>query len=430
MYLTVLKSEAKKTWYGGTWPKTPKAIPVTQVAKESISAARAVASGTLPTAPNQVPTNPPNPTSPLRNSSLYLPRNGGGSSRSLPLVATTTKVNITSNTADVSHRDAFAEERVTRKDLRLDGADKSEEMAADEEKVENMNQSDTKKSSADILNAEDKQGLAEGARGGSSGWMGWFARPVDHQTQTPERPQEHSSLNEAQHAKTSNGVDPNCHCPPSTEANERQKSDSNPVPKSNERDQPSRSWLGFWGTAAPPAMHQEGNHMIGTASSNEANAIKDPVSSGQTSNAAASGFNASTAPSLEQPISTGKSSGWAFWSRDHSVQDATGDIPRPSSVVIGESPSAAEPEPTIKEETKIPSSGRPRPVVTKGDTKMPEIPKDTAENPKVINGPPSSATQDKASQTAKNKQDAVNLVLPSFEKTFGLGARPNLIQQV
>lgn len=428
--MTVLKSEAKKTWYGGTWPKTPKAIPVTQVAKESISAARAVASETLSTAPKQVPTNPSNPTSPLRTSSLYLSRNVGSSSRSLPLVATTTKVNITSNSADASHRNALAEDQFTRKEPRLDGADESEEMPVDEEKIGTMHQGDTKKSSADILNAEDKQGPAEGAGGGSSGWMGWFARPNDRQVQISERPQQHSSLNEAQHMKTGNEVDPNCDCSPSTETNERRKSDPNQVPKSSERDQASRSWLGFWGTAAQPAMHQEGNHIIGTASSNEANAIKNELSSGQTSKAAANVLDASNSPSLEQPISTGKSSGWAFWSRDHSVQGAASDIPRPSSVVAGESLSAAKPEPTVRDETKISSSGRPRSVGTKVDTKIPEIPKSTAGNPKVINDPPSSALQDKASQTAKIKQEAVNLVLPSFEKTFGLDTRPNLIQQV
>lgn len=348
----------------------------------------------------------------------------------MPLVATTTKVNITSNSANASHRDALAEEQVTRKELRLDGADKPEGMAADQEKFETKDQGDTKKSSADVLNAEDKQGLAEGARGASSGWMGWFARPVDHQTQTPERSEQHSSSNEAQDLKTGNGVDPNCKCSPSTETNERRESDSNPVSKSIERDQSSRSWLGFWGTAAQPAMNQEGNHTIGTASSNEAIDVKGQVCSGQTSKAAENVLNASTAPSLEQPASTGKSSGWAFWSRDHSVQGATGDIPRPSSVVVGESP-AAKPEPTIKDETKIPTFGKPRPAGTKGDTNMPEIPKGTAENPKLLNDPPSSAaTYDKASQTAKIKQDAVNLVLPTFEKTFGIGARPNLIQQV
>ena len=89
---------SSKSWYGGTWHRAPKASPLKEVARDTISTAGKAISGAAEAAVAARTRTPlGSPPASLRSPSLYLSGKLGGSTRSLPISATTTKVNVSSS---------------------------------------------------------------------------------------------------------------------------------------------------------------------------------------------------------------------------------------------------------------------------------------------------------------------------------------------
>ncbi|XHG04718.1 hypothetical protein AWENTII_007965 [Aspergillus wentii] len=92
---TSRKQGSGANWYPGTWPavsRASKAAPVTEVARESISVAKNVASNVTSSSTSLLDSSRQH-----RNPSLQLTRKQGASTRSLPANATTTCINIASD---------------------------------------------------------------------------------------------------------------------------------------------------------------------------------------------------------------------------------------------------------------------------------------------------------------------------------------------
>ncbi|KAL8793931.1 MAG: hypothetical protein Q9195_003444 [Heterodermia aff. obscurata] len=422
--------EAKKTWYGSTWPRTPKATPVTQVAKESISTAGAAALKAAEPARKQ---GSPNPTPPLRSPSLYLSRNVGSSSRLLPLAATTTRVNVTSNATGNGDRNTVSQDRLSETGPDPNGADKSKRNGVDEKDAQSAGQHGIRRSSADILNAEDKQGLAHGAKGTTSGWMGWFARPADGQSQNPSTLHQNPTTKEVQISENdihfgsihegSGSQD---------DTSEQQTSIPTPVVKIAGREQAPRSWLALWGNAAQsPDIHSEAG-ADGATRIQDLNPgqgqidLKGNVGSGMTAS------NSSDSPISDQLVDAGKSSGWAFWSRSHSVQNARSDSLRLGKTAVAETFAKNKPKHTVLDGTKGTGNHSKvdgfQPMESSRCTNVPYI-AECARNAKVLNSDASPATPVNTTRATKPKQEVANLLLPSFEDTYRLVPRPGMLQQ-
>lgn len=430
------QADAKKTWYGGTWPRTPKATPVTQVAKESISAAGAVASEAISSAQRRVS---PRRATPGRKPSLPLGmgKDFGGSVRSLPLAATTTKLHITSSPSDTgsSKRDSFM-------DLPYAGnatnqAEKPEQsndltLGAEGKNRISQEQHETKGSTADRLDADDKTNSAEkGTDASSGGWMGWFSRaPNSTEEADPKSiPLPQDSCDDSEIVTTK----PKAMEQARLSDKGRRKSDPNPVSPTFE-EPASRSWLGLWNYT--------------TATSEQSNPAKQEPASAQNPPEAASSTKSENSkpstvpPSVGKPTGppadSGKSYGWAFWSKEPSDPDNAAKPRRTSTgeLAIAGSPSQSKLEKAELNETKLPnkaeSRNRPRSLDTKGAAFKQSVNKDVEEKP-----PKPTETRWSAAQASKDEalavkaiSNTINLLLPPLDRTYPTIEKPGLLQQL
>ncbi len=112
----------------------------------------------------------------------------GGSSRSLPLAATTTKLHITSNSSDnAGGKRNNAREAISVGNAPDAGAKsesiKDSETAPSDENCNRKEKMRSNSSSAELLDAEDRKQLFAEGKEASLGWMGWFARSANNQEQ-------------------------------------------------------------------------------------------------------------------------------------------------------------------------------------------------------------------------------------------------------
>ena len=376
----------------------------------------------------------PNPTAPLRSPSLYLSRNVGSSSRSLPLAARTTRVNVTSNATGNSDRNTSSQEQFSGTGPLPNGADESNGSDLDEKKAKFTGQHSIRRSSADILNAEDKQGLAKGAKQTASAWMGWFARPADRQSQTPSTRQQNLSTTEVQTSKNDKLFGSNHNGSPSqNESRERRSSIPTPVVITAGRDQAPRSWLALWGTAAHVPGIQSEVGANGATGIQDLNPAQDQIDMEGEFDSAAMALKIPDSLTSDQLVDAGKSSGWAFWSRNHSAQNATGGSLRLTKAAGAGTPDQNKSTHTVINETKETSSHSNgsgfHPTESARSTNVLSV-DESAGNIKVIDSDSSSATLVNATKAKKPKQEAINLLLPSFENTYRPVPKPGMLQQV
>lgn len=376
-----------------------------------------------------------NTTAPLRSSSSYLSPNVGSSSRLLPLAATTTRVNVTSNATGNSDRNTFSQERLSGTGPNPNAADEPNGNDVDEKNARSTGQHGIERSSADVLNAEDKQGLAEGANGTASGWMGWFARPADCQSQNPSTLQQNPTTKDVQFSKTGIRFGLNHEGSPSqNETSERRSSMPIPVAKIAGRDQAPRSWLALWGTAAAhsPDIQSEVS-ADGVTRIQDLNPVQDQIDLEGNVGSATMASNVPESLNPDQLVEAGKSSGWAFWSRNHSAKNATGDSLRLTKADVTVAPAQDMSKHTAMDETKETGNYRKRgefqPMESSKSANVPST-AESAGNTKVLDSDASSVTMVNATKATRLKQEAINLLLPSFEDTYRLVPRPGMLQQV
>ena len=440
-------SQATKSWYGGTWPRMPKAAPVTQIARESISAATEVASEVVASARKRTL---PEPSTSLRSPSLYLSQSIASSTRSLPLSATITKVNASSSALGLSPSGSTIKPPDPGREASkaFDGNVQNSSLKATNDSIKSSGQTihETMDLTAVTLTADDQntsQGLsAEHA----STWLGWFSRgePArSRQPNSPARVQEPSKSNKATQAESTQSILKDAEIAEKRPQSPRRNSDPNPVTAAAQQDQQRRSWFGgFWSNPVPLPEAGKAPERLQSVSKTTSggSAAIDPHS------ASPSNILKTVPKDLgrETPEngSVAQSSGWAFWSRNS--QETGTDVGTLESTVgqlaIAGSPSQSKPENATVDRTKgLPKAAdrtgkclRPSKLAAQGSA----LRSDSITTVKPINGVavaasfPATARVPKATSLQSLHPQNSNLLLPAFKETYHLPESPGFFQQL
>lgn len=418
---------------------------MTQVARESISAAGNAASGIISSARARR-----TPSGLVRPPSLYLSRSMGSSSRSLPVAATTTKLNITSN-ATMRSQDSSENRQPpgyeqpdttsTADHASGDGEDAKigEEVVSTEQikqDVASDPEAQTCPPKPDPMSLDPRRSTTE-----PSIWLGWFSRnAVSNQSNSTTQPPE-PAVNSSQSSQlpSENPLD-------GTSAHESHK----PVAQEPERDQSNKntlitrsstasprpnSWFNLWhnAAAAPPAAAGE-EHLL-------------PAPEPQKSPTPMPAPNADRSPEqIKAPVegatkeiqtppgpgkTVGRAPGWAFWSRDSPKQEdkALSATAENGKLAVADTTSQNSPKSATAEKvTSLGKRVRPQSLDrTDGATSSPESGLVTH----LTSGSATSKTKLPELVASKQLQSVLpNLVLPMFENTYGPQQNPTLLQQL
>lgn len=430
----VVQIQPSKTWYGGTWPRGSKANPITQVAKESISAAGGAASEVLASARDH---SPELPTTPLKSPALHLSRSVGSSSRPLPLAATTTKLHITSNATNPK---STAKDRGTIKDERdpLRGPEVQQLSKADSE-VEKSDDATLGNSSENREIRPESQSLVldvPKAANESISWLNWFSKSeiaaeigtsiaqadVDASSAGKDRPQNPISetLQDA-----------------STSRKQRRKSEPSPISPTLQQEDAPRSWLSLWGNVSAQTKNNSSASVAGVASDPRNDLSGSGSRSGKADSAEPDSVSNSQPP--QQPGDSTKSSyGWAFWSRDQPKSDDEKTCPgsEVGELALAGSSSQTKPESAVVDEArglpnKVGKRQRPQSLgVAEDPKKSRSTDDDDKKDSKSEVTPLAPETKPKVDASSKAKSLPRNLLLPSFRTTYSSRGRPSLIHKI
>lgn len=385
-------------------------------------------------------TNVPRNGSPsLRSPSLYLSRNKGSSSRSLPLAATTTKLNITSNASDFPSDRAPKNQTLTS----VDGAHDEQKRHSEIDKNQSVEKADTK---LDALNGSERRKLPstpsdskekliseEKSAELSSRWLGWFSNPASQA---------------AQGSATEQGIPANG-LPSSIEAvdyssRESIASQAAVIPQVQERDldinsvttgtqrnlQP-RSWLGLWGNVALPAATTTMPGVVEVPSqlSHDNTKVQNPIGSPRQDTKPSS----LTSEAPIQVSETPKSTGWAFWSRANSKDERSGSRESFGKLALVGSPSQSHPENAVIDEAEGISSTSGKSEASKfvkhvEDRRLSKPEDSTGRKSEAHSAKPTFKSIDQT--RTKTKTGSPNLVLPSLARTYRSVEKPSVIHQL
>ncbi|KAI9873924.1 MAG: hypothetical protein M1830_010389, partial [Pleopsidium flavum] len=426
-------AQRTKSWYGGTWPRVPKAAPVTQVARESISAASVAASELMSSARPQR-----TPSGPVRSPSLYLSRSLGCSSRSLPVAATTTKLNITSNAASqpqdsTEHKRSPEPEEAnnTGDSDQASGAGKNVKIGEEMVKPEQITQNDANVEQKNSEQPDTAVSQSQKPINESASWLGWF-------TKTAGRNGDETSLQ----GRESGGSPTRMRPDELTEqeghepvAHQTQRRQSDPSPLSDSittttTHQPA-SWFGLWGNAAvaleegKPTTAREAHkdpHPLPLVSEDTPQEQIEDLVKGSMTEVQKSAITATRAA---------RSSGWAFWSRDST---SVGDRPKPQQddtgvLAVADMPSQSSPAAgTAEGVTRLGKRERPQSLEVADETV-------SGRESRAIAYSASSSAVSKTKMTdlvaSKQLQKVLpNLVLPTFASTYRPQQNLTLLQQL
>ncbi|OQE44433.1 hypothetical protein PENCOP_c002G06206 [Penicillium coprophilum] len=409
------------SWYPGSWSsiaRVSKAAPVTEVARESISAAKTVASSVT------------NPTSLLdsstknRHPSIQLTRKLGTSTRSLPADATTTRVNIasdgsTSTTgADDTEDSGAVEFAKSNKEASSESDTKPpEEQAKEQEAAPNADPSISHAGPAEVPEQ-------------SSGWLSWIYGPsatseaatnVLESTQAEEHPLTENQTAEqgAQHTVEDYTAREEEQGPES-----EQTTDSVEATKSQKR-----SWLQMWYGTNTPSKQEDAPSTESTIPPS-ANSTEDP----NTKMAPQDPPDQPTEPAGESqtPVGTTRSSGWSFWSKDPNKVGSS-DKPQEGEAIEA-SVGPAQPS---KDTALEPNADSNVKITQKGNIKVKPLKDNRLKNstgPTIEESPTSTPpVEPRPADTAASKQlqqILPNQVLPKFEETYPFEQSPSILQSL
>ena len=427
-------SQSTKSWYGGTWPRIPKAAPVTQLAKESLSAVGEVASEVATSACERTQQEL---TIPFKPPSLYLSHNLGSSSRSLPLSATTTKVHITSsplNDTERNKKDDVRDNEIVRPDENRSEVEKKRGDGDHKVAVEHKELEATNTAPIDP-NKIDESKSQEEVLDRPSGWLSWFSKSENTSSQTPSNPPLPEQPLKNNDTKSLVPEEADIKHPssdtPFLDSDQRRNSDPNPLPQSSIEGQQRRSWLGYWSRD-----DAKKNEPMVEPSQSSPNLTLEEYSD-NTQNVADS--SQKTIPEVANKSSVpSQSSGWAFWSwgnpNNPNEDPAKADI---GDLAVAGSSSQSKPETAILDRDKgipkIPSkSGKPDKLSASSQQKdkIHDVISTSTKSSSAIATSISTATQPPKANATQLKDNAKNLVLPPIKQTYKAPENLNLFQQL
>ncbi|KAK5140547.1 hypothetical protein LTR04_002951, partial [Oleoguttula sp. CCFEE 6159] len=439
-----------KSWYGGSWRS--KASPIAQVAKESVSVAKGATSELL--AEGSKKARSPIPAH-------YMSQSLRRSSKSVPLAASETRVNVSSSGS------SRAEASLHNKSL--DGVNSTKEAEPDPplppdptDGIPVPASATTGESKEDTSKSVEENTNSAPAAG--AGWFGWWSRPDGYhnnsdistdakralaasaeeaqRTPLPGTPVEQSSTN----AKDTVGKPDN-----TAELTKNASSRGLEVPGQREPNATdksietvsTRSWFGLWSNAQnvqrnpPEATKQtaKGRNAMTNEVPHELSQAEMPTEDAQNSETVAE------IPKSTVDETTAKPTGWAFWSKEK-PKDGT-STPRGTQKQVGElavadTPSQTNPEAAQfneQREASIPKKDPPKPQMQRGRAPKPPTLSSTKSSPSHSPSRQTQQPQVKAAESATTKQSqktSPNLLLPSFRDTYQveqpLSFRERLIQ--
>ena len=377
-----------------------------------------------------------------KNATPYISRNMGSSSRSLPLAAKTTKLNITSNASSIPNYSPSG-----------DAACKSDDAASKMQSTKlipvpdkSVKEDDTKLSRKEqtapqnglkIIDSVVSPVLEIGTENNTYGWLGWFSKSSQPYVREPKLGQDSQGHGQATHnaTKYSLGNDPGLSQHEEADKDQRRSSDPNPVAAATQREEQSRSWLNLWSNANVPSGNIVAN--IASKSPNGTPSEETPLAANaEPRNDQPLRSWHPTTQSSSHAIETSKSPGWSFWSKDRfkdgpTPLDSKDDI---AKLALARSSLQAHPENVIVnrvEGTPSKLSKREGLHFLEGhiDANSPETSvrdfEQRGNNKKTI-----SKTRLNDQALASIQRTPTNLLLPSFKRTYRIAEQPSIFRHL
>ncbi|KAL4904862.1 hypothetical protein BDW74DRAFT_22815 [Aspergillus multicolor] len=414
-------SSRKSLWYPNVWPS--KAAPVTEVARESISMAKHTPSDAASVSTLQLGS-----PKQQRHPSLQLTKKAGGSTRSLPANATTTRINIASDGSTLTPAEELQPDP-TSPDIPLQGktADNTDkELSKDTSPIE-----------TDISEAPQKQsdrGAPADLRDPNavitqpSGWLSWVYAPFTYDKATSNNPTEPTTDQPPEHPP-----EPETSTPGQPLKQDDDPAPPDPGPKQQDKHpeveeitstSQKRSWLQMWygssSSKGPKGPEEPKDEATNTAEEQEPPAPVPPSGPEETPEVTKAQGGTDTPKSTTTGI---KPSAWSFFFGDSAqgrsdTQAAEATITQDSSQEptngVSDLKGGQKTEVTKKGKIKSPPSG-------------PSVPDTAMSKPANVPEAPAPA----APEASKQLQRIIpNQVLPAFKDTFALQDRPTLLQSL
>ncbi|KAF9894597.1 hypothetical protein FE257_006485 [Aspergillus nanangensis] len=433
------------SWYPGVWPasRSSKAAPVTEVARESISVAKNVASDLTSVSTPQL-----NPSRQHRSPSLHLTRKAGASTRSLPADATTTRVNIASDgsasSPTVDSQPAPVESTSDSIPKETSG-DKGNDIGPNTQQEHLKAISGTPNSNTGAKVIETAQESIHSTQ--PSGWFSWFYSPSTSDINNTENPTTQAATEDTVTQTPSNPSDEDQgskeEAAPVADQHDLLQQNKAPevseVPTASERQSWLQMWYGASSTKGGDALKSEppeNETPKGEPAKDGPPQSNPPLSIDYTGPS-----STDTGPQLSQQaedhqqnddsnsasVRTSKASGWSFWFKESS-QDPTKGKPQELQAVEP-SISPELPSKLVRDGPDSEPEQKPEPA-KKGGTRL-KSPKSSSALPDKA--PATIDTPSGAPETAASKQlqkILPNQVLPLFEDTFAVEERPSFLQTI
>lgn len=369
------------------------------------------------------------PTTPFKSPAVYLPRSIASSSRSLPLAATTTKLNITTNspntTKSAAQEDQIVEPRNNIEEPNVLGDAKETSV---KEKEEGSLSGDNGPHHHPVVEQKDEPPDDFKSNRDSAGWLHWFSK-VDE----PQNRNAGDRRSSARSEQITDNVEESLHktkIDTSEDTNsspkQRRNSDPSPVSPKVQQEPPPRSWLGLWGNATTQFQNSTSASATGIATA-EPNMPDEAMTKAKKLN---------TARPSPQSVDNRKPYGWAFWSKDESRDDDGNKRPDNHAGQLAQAASLTQLKPenaAIDKHRGVPEKvkERQRPL-SSASIEDSQNPRGAEESGKknIRNDTVATKTKSVAVAGLKAKRMPENLLLPLMKQTFSCVGRPSFIQQL
>ena len=354
-----------------------------------------------------------------RNPSLQLTRKAGASTRSLPAGATTTRVNIASDgsasTTDIGDNSGTSADKSVTSDKEASG-DINKPVA--EAVQEQETAQGTTPSTVPTESAESTEQ--------PGGWLSWIYGSSDASKVTTSAPpiaetQERQSTGQTTEQGAQSAAKELTREPEEAPGQEQSKDTIEITPTAHKR-----SWLQMWYGTNTPSSQQEPSSAASTAVPPAGDDTVEDSSSNMAPRDPAKGQGEASGGS-QTPVTTTRSSGWSFWSKDTS-KGGPSDTPQTGEAIEASvepnTPSKSiELEPDTDANVKITHTGSIR-VKPPKDSHPKDGSVTTSDLPPVEPRP--------ADITASKQLQKIlpNQVLPNFQETYAFEEPPSILQSL
>ncbi|MCJ1355956.1 MAG: hypothetical protein MMC33_005950 [Icmadophila ericetorum] len=414
-----------KSWFNGTWSRMPKSSAVTQIWKDNVSTN---AKSTGRSSPSRLPLpmqddirSEVSPTPGVakrvssrassRTSSMHLRRSLASSTRSLPLSATTTKVNVSSNTANsLTHdREPVPELQNQNSIKETDDTTSIRTIGPDSPSFQNNNKqkSATKKLSPQTIEESINQ-----VSPASTIWLSWLSRGDPARSATvdsPALPKEDGEMH-APAVKQLQHADKDAHHGPEST-----------IISHTSNDQPTRSWLGL----LRPSVDRSNVRSIPseTVETDQNPQVMDRTDDVPT-------------PSMTPAQETPTISSWKFWPRN-TVSATKNEIPGTSSCAAPNNRSTLSLQSSSVGKDDIVAQNSLPVSTTEGLSQLSNV-RDSSQPSTVTSAKPNSSAKAAATvspeittpKIATTQSNVNDLIVPSLRETYKYADSPGFLQQL